>query len=150
MTHEPTNDLARGRVKSTRNRPIFSKINRENAKNICTYTSFSAANDPTRCEAASGECPSASVSSGGYNGQTRLRLTEHSSGVPTSDRLSLLPAYFLSKIGDNGPAASCRTVRRASHRQFSEEPGRNATDYAMSFHPTMTKDEKTRVFYRKR
>jgi len=41
--------------------------------------------------------------------------TEHSNGLPSSYRLSLLPAYFLPKIGDNGSDASHRTVRRASH-----------------------------------
>ena len=96
-------------------------------------------NNPTRYEAASGECASAKLILWWLQWPclAYIRLNTPAACPPRT----AFPAttYLLSKIGDNAPIASCGIVRRASHQQFSEEPGRNATDYAMSDYLIMKK-----------
>ena len=137
MTHEPTNSETRATCQPDQNRPFSLK---KNSKKMRKQTRRAASRLQTtphtmRCPAEDALPPNLP------RVVTMAKLTYFLLNIPAAcpprTASPCLPTYFLSKIGDNGPAASQGTVRRASHQQFSEEPGRNATDYAMFPHPTM-------------
>ena len=103
------------RVKSTANRPISEKKIQKCEKYMHVNHLLGYKRSPHAVRYPTEDALPQNVPSGAYNGQTRLRLTEHSSGVPSSYRFSLLPPTSFVKKWRQRFGTSTRTVRRASH-----------------------------------